>query len=188
MLANSLLDRWWVLVVRGLLALAFGVLAASLPQVTIVVLLMLFAAFALLDGIVSLASAIGRGDWGWQLFGGLVSIAIGVLTVLRPVSARFALIILIAAWALTRGVFDIAAALTLRGEIVSGFEWLLIVSGLVSILFGFFVALWPLLGALAIVGLIAGFSIFLGVTLVAAGLHRRSLRRHYLGPPTGQTM
>jgi uncharacterized membrane protein HdeD (DUF308 family) len=185
---NSLLDRWWVLVVRGLLVITFGVLAAILPQVTMVVLLMLFAAFVLLDGIVSLASAIGSRDRGWQLFGGLLSVAIGILIVLWPVSAGFALIILIAAWAITRGAFDIAAALALQGEIASRFEWLLLVSGVASILFGFFVALWPLLGAVAIVGLIAAFAIFLGITLVAAGLRQRSLRRHYLGPPAGQTL
>lgn len=180
---HSLLCHWWVLVVRGLLAIAFGVLAIILPLATIAALIALFAAFAILDGIVSLGSAIRSRDWGWQLFGGLLSLAIGVLTILWPASAGFALIIFIAAWALTRGVFDIAAAMTLRHELASHFEWMLIVSGVVSILFGLFVAAWPVLGALAIIGVIAGFAIFLGITLVAAGLRERHLRRYPLGPP-----
>jgi uncharacterized membrane protein HdeD (DUF308 family) len=186
--SGSLLDHWWVLVVRGVLAIAFGVLAALLPQVTIVVLIFLFAVFAFLDGVVSLVSAFGKRDWGWQLFGGLLSIALGVLTALWPISAGFALVMLIAAWAIVRGVFDIAAAITLRHELESRVEWVLIVSGIVSILFGLFVAAWPVLGALAIVGVIAGFAIFLGITLVAAGLRFRSLRHHRLGPPAGQAV
>jgi len=182
---HSLLHHWWVLVVRGLLAITFGLLSLLLPQVTIVVLIALFAAFALLDGVVSLVSAIQRRDWGWQLFGGLLSLAIGVLTILWPVSAGLALVILIAAWAIARGVFDIAAAITLRRELQSRYEWLLIFSGVVSIVFGFFVAFAPALGALAIVGLIAGFAIFLGVTLVAAGLRQRNLRRQPPGSAAG---
>lgn len=183
---TSLLSHWWVLIVRGVLAIAFGVLAFTRPFATLLALIALFAAFALLDGFVSLGSAIRNRDWGWQLFGGLLSIAIGVLTILRPASAGRALVILIAVWAIMRGTFDIAAALTVRHELESHFEWMLIVSGVVSIVFGIFVAAWPVLGALAIVGLIGGFAIFLGITLVAAGFRERHLRRYYQEHPAGQ--
>jgi uncharacterized membrane protein HdeD (DUF308 family) len=174
---GSMLDHWWVLVVRGILACIFGLLAITLPGITVVLLIGLFAAFALLDGVVSLVSAIRNRDVGWQLFGGLLSIALGVLTLLWPASAGLALVILIAAWAITRGVFDVAAAIGMRRELGSGYEWLLILSGIVSIAFGFFVAFWPILGALAVVGIIGGFSIFLGVTLIAAGFRERGLRQ-----------
>jgi len=185
---NSLLCHWWALIIRGLLAIAFGVLSVVLPHVTIVVVIALFAAFVLLDGFTSLGSAIANRDWGWQLFGGLLSIAIGVLTILWPASAGFALIIFIAAWALTRGVFDIAAAVTLRHELAQRFEWLLVLSGIVSIVFGLFVAAWPVLGAVAIVGVIAGFAIFLGILLVAAGVREWRLRRYTLGPPAHEAV
>jgi len=182
---NSLLRHWWALIIRGLLAIAFGLLAIILPLATIVALIALFAAFALLDGFTSLGSAIASRDWGWQLFGGLLGIAIGVLTILWPASAGLALIIFIAAWALTRGVFDIAAAVTLRHELDARLEWMLIVSGIVSVVFGLFVAAWPVVGALAIIGVIAGFAIFLGLTLVAAGLRQRRLHRSNVGPRVG---
>ena len=186
---HSLLSHWWALIIRGVLAILFGVLAVAWPHITIIALIALFAAFALLDGFTSLASAITNRDWGWQLFGGLLSIAIGVLTILWPASAGFALIIFIAAWALVRGVFDIAAAITLRHELNRGFEWLLVLSGIVSIVFGFAVAAWPVLGAIAIIGMIAGFAIFLGVLLVLAGLREFQLqRRHHLGPPAGHAI
>ena len=181
---HSLLSHWWALVIRGVLAIVFGVLAVAWPHITIIALIAIFAAFALLDGFTSLASAITNRDWGWQLFGGLLSIAIGVLTIAWPASAGFALIIFIAAWALVRGVFDIAAAITLRHELNRGFEWLLVLSGIVSILFGLAVAVWPVLGAIAIIGMIAGFAIFLGILLVAAGLREYQLqRRLHPGPP-----
>lgn len=186
---NSLLRHWWALIIRGVLAIAFGVLAVLLPHITIIALIALFAAFALLDGFTSLGSAIANRDWGWPLFGGLLSVGIGVLTIIWPASAGFALVIFIAAWALMRGVFDIAAAITLRHELASRFEWLLLISGIVSILFGLAVAAWPVLGAIAIVGVIAGFAIFLGILLVAAGLREWRLRRLYhLGPPAGQVV
>lgn len=188
---HSLLSHWWALIIRGVLAIVFGVLAVLLPHITIIALIAIFAAFALLDGFTSLGSAIANRDWGWQLFGGLLSIAIGVLTIMWPASAGFALIIFIAAWALVRGVFDIAAAITLRHELERGFEWLLLLSGIVSIVFGLAVAAWPVLGAIAIVGMIAGFAIFLGILLVAAGLREWRLRRYqldHLGPPAGQAV
>lgn len=186
---DSLLRHWWVLVIRGALVLAFGVVAALIPQVTILILVVLFATFVFLDGLVSLSSAIRHRDWGWQFFGGVLSIAVGVLTILWPVSAGIAFVILIAVWAITRGVFDIAAAVMMRGELARRLEWFLIVSGAISIVFGLIVALWPLLGLLAVVGLIAAFAIVLGITLIAAGLRQRSLwRRLHLGPPVGQTL
>ena len=186
--STSLLRHWWVLVIRGCLAIVFGVLALLLPNVTIVALLALFAVFVLLDGFTSLASAIANRDWGWQLFGGLLSIGIGVLTLLRPASAGLALIILIAAWALMRGIFDIAAAATLRHELASRTEWLLLVSGVVSIVFGLFIAARPVLGVLAIIAFIAGFAIFLGMLLIAAGLRELRLRRHFMGSPAGHAV
>jgi len=171
----SLLRYWWVLVVRGVLALAFGVIALLWPQITIAVLVTLFAVFALLDGVASVISAVRHRHFGWQFFGGLLSIAVAVLVVLWPISAWFALLLLIAAWAIVRGVFDVAAAVALRHELDSRYEWLLVLTGIVSILFGVFIVLWPLAGTLAVVTVVAAFAVFLGVLLIATGLRQRSL-------------
>ncbi len=180
---RSRLDHWWVFVVRGLLVIAFGLLTLFWPQITLLVLVALFATFCVLDGVTSIISAVRRKDWGWHLIGGILSIIVGFLAIMWPASAGFALVLLIAAWAIMRGVLDISAAISLRHELNRQLEWMLIISGIVSILFGVFVALWPIAGILAVVGMIAGFAIFLGVTLIAAGFRQRSLRNR-LGPTT----
>jgi uncharacterized membrane protein HdeD (DUF308 family) len=183
---RSRLDHWWVFVVRGLLVIAFGLLTLLWPAITVLVLIALFATFCVLDGVTSIISAVQRKDWGWQFFGGILSIVVGFLAIMWPASAGFALIILIAAWAIMRGVLDISAAISLRRELNKQLEWMLIISGIVSILFGLLVALWPVAGILAIIGMIAGFSVFLGVTLIAAGLRQRSLRTK-IGPTVAAT-
>lgn len=185
---RPLLHRWWVPVARGLLAIAFGILTAVISPITQVVLLMLFAAFALLDGIISLGAAIGSRDWGWQLLGGLLSVAIGLVTVLRPINAGLAVVVLVAAWAITRGLVDMVSAVRLQGESSSRPEGPVILSGVISILFGFLVAAWPLIGAFPIADLIAAFASALGITLAATGLRERSLRRTQLGSAPDNVM
>jgi len=171
---------------RGVLAIAFGILTAAIPQLTLLVLLMLFAVFVLLDGIVSLTSAMGSRDWDWQLLGGLLGIAIGVVTVQRPIGTGLVVVVLIALWAIVRGLTDIAAVLSSRSGLPSHHQGLPMLSGIVSILFGFFVAVWPLIGALAIADLIAAFAIVLGATLIGVGLRERSVRQASLGSLPGQ--
>lgn len=173
--SSSLLADWWAVALRGALAILFGVLAILWPGLTLLALLALFAAFAILDGITSIVAAVRRRRWGWPFFGGLLSLAIGALTVLWPAAAGLALVILIGAWAIVRGVFDIAVAISLRREI--DYEWFLGIAGLISILFGLFLVIWPLAGALAIVGVIAGFAIVLGTLLLFSGIRMRNLQR-----------
>ena len=185
LLPGALLDQWWALIVRGLIGILFGVLAFMWPQITMIVLIALFAAFALLDGVTSIAAAIRARDWGWPLWGGLLSLAAGVVTIAWPATAGIALVLLIGAWAVVRGVFDIATAIALRR--VLRYEWVLALGGLISILFGALVLLRPAAGALAIVGLIAAFAIFWGVVLVLAGIHLRRMRDEWRRLMSGPT-
>jgi len=172
--AHPLLDQWWALFVRGLLAIAFGMLALLWPGVTFVVLLAMFAAFSIADGIVSLiGSARGR-SWGWPLVGGLLGIAVGILTIAWPGTAALALVIFIGAWAIARGILDIALAIALRGAL--GYEWVLGLSGVISILFGYFIVLWPRAGVVAVVAYVAGYAMLTGVLLIAASLRQRRWR------------
>jgi len=172
---TSLLNQWWALIVRGVLAILFGIAAITWPRVTLVVLLALFAAFALADGITSLIAAVRTRSWGWVFFGGLVSVAVGILTLMWPGAATFALVLLIGAWAIVRGIFDIATGIALRREI--RYEWLLILTGVVSIIFGAFIAFFPVAGVFALIGIVAGFAIAIGVLLIAAGIMERRLQR-----------
>ncbi|HKZ73951.1 MAG TPA: HdeD family acid-resistance protein [Steroidobacteraceae bacterium] len=179
---GSLLDQWWVMVVRGVLAILFAVLALAWPQITWIVLLALFAALAITEGVASLVAAVRARDWGWRFWYGVLSLAIGVVTIIWPGPASLALLIWIAAWAITRGIFDIAAAITLRKEI--RYEWLLVLSGLISIAFGVFLVVWPLAGMFAVVGVVAAFAIFSGVLLISSGLRQRKVRHdRALGQP-----
>lgn len=172
--ARSILNHWWVFIARGVLAILFGALAISWPRITVLVLVSLFAAFALLDGITSTVSAIRNRHWGWPFIAGLLSIVIGVMAIVWPARTGTALVILIGVWAVVRGTSDLAAAVALRRAITQ--EWVLVLSGVLSVLFGALLILWPGAGALAIIGLIAGFSIFLGILLIAAGIRQYGMR------------
>ncbi|MBX5461965.1 MAG: DUF308 domain-containing protein [Steroidobacteraceae bacterium] len=172
---TSLLNQWWALIVRGVLAILFGIAAITWPRVTLVALLALFAAFAIADGITSLIAAVRTRSWGWVFFGGLLSLAVGVLTLMWPGAATLALVLLIGAWAIVRGIFDIATGIALRREI--RYEWLLILTGVVSIVFGAVIALFPVAGVFALIGIVAGFAIAIGVLLIAAGIMERRLQR-----------
>jgi uncharacterized membrane protein HdeD (DUF308 family) len=171
---RPLLDQWWALFARGLLAIAFGTLALSWPGVTFVVLLAMFGAFSIADGIVSLIGSARDRSWGWPLVGGLLGIAVGILTIAWPGTAALALVIFIGAWAIVRGILDIALAIALRGAL--GYEWVLGLSGVISILFGYFIVIWPRAGVVAVVAYVAGYAMLTGSLLIAASLRQRRWR------------
>src|SRR5574338_943699 len=122
--------NWWVLLILGLLAVAFGVLAFLWPGLTLAVLVLLFGAYALLDGVASIIIGLtGRGAQDnrlWLMLGGVFGVLVGVLTFVWPGITALALIYFIAAWAIVTGVFSIVAAVQLRKEIDN--EWLLGIS------------------------------------------------------------
>lgn len=166
---------WWALVLRGITAIAFGVLAFAWPGITLQVLVLFFGAYALIDGILSLAAALrGRGhteNWGLFLLQGLLGVGLGVLTWLAPEATAVAILLYIAAWALVTGVLEIVAAIRLRREIEGEF-WLAL-GGLLSIIFAMLVLAFPLAGALGLIWLIGGYAIAFGILLVALGLRVR---------------
>lgn len=179
---RALLARsWWHLALRGAAAVLFGVLALLWPGVTLLFLVALFGAYALLSGIAVLAGALRNRDqpgWWLLLLLGLVSIAAGVVTVFYPGITALALVIVMGVNAIFSGVLDIAMAIRLRREMRG--EWLLALAGVVSILFGAVVLIAPGAGALALVWLIALYAIAIGVLLIALGL-----RVHSAGEPPG---
>jgi uncharacterized membrane protein HdeD (DUF308 family) len=169
---------WWVLLVRGLAAIAFGVLAFAWPRLTIASLVLLFGAFALVDGAFALVGAIAgrRQDESWWLgvLRGVIGIGIGVVTFVNPAITALALVLYIAAWALASGVFEIAAAIRLRKEIEG--EWLLALSGVASLAFAGILLWAPGAGALALLWWIAAWAIVVGVLLVLESFKLRGLR------------
>jgi uncharacterized membrane protein HdeD (DUF308 family) len=167
-------DAWWMPVLRGVLAIAFGVLALIVPGATLLVLVALFAAWALVGGVASIVAAYKNrttDKWWLVLLLGIVSIAAGVVAVMNPGITIFVLVLLMGANALVTGVLEIAMAVRLRKSIQN--EWLLVLAGAVSVLFGIAVLVFPPLGAIAMVWLVSFYATLTGVLLVALGVRAR---------------
>ena len=177
MLIETLKRHWWVPVIRGIAAIVFGVIAFAYPGLTVAVLVLLFGAWVLVDGIFRVIGAIGHRasdkEWGFDLIIGIVGIIIGLLTFHAPQITALALIIYIAAWALMIGATEIALAIKLRREIKG--EWFLILMGLVSIVFAVMLLWNPAVGAAALIWIMAWYAVILGVLGIIFGFRLRSL-------------
>jgi uncharacterized membrane protein HdeD (DUF308 family) len=176
MLARLLAQNWWVLLLRGIIAILFGVAAYAWPGMTLATLVMFFAAFVLVDGVFDVFAAFsGRNEnenWWVLLLEGLLGIAFGVITWTRPGVTVVVLLLFIGFWALATGILRIIMAIRLRKEIEG--EWWLILSGLASVLFGVVVMARPGAGALAMLWVIAAWAIITGIFLVILSFRARS--------------
>src|SRR5512134_2702196 len=152
---HALAKSWWVLLLRGIAAIIFGVLAFAWPGLTLLTLILFYGAFALVDGVLAIVAAVTGGApaprW-WLAIVGLLGIAAGLLTFLMPGVSALVLLFFIAGWAIATGVMQIIGAIQLRKEIDN--EWLLILGGVISVLFGVGMMLAPGAGALALVWVI----------------------------------
>ena len=174
----SLSRYWWLLVLRGVVAILFGILAFVWPGLTIGALVLLFGIYALIDGIGSIITGVAHrhgSDRWWLLLEGVASIAFGLLTFFWPGITAIFLLLLIAGWAVVTGIFEIAAAIRLRKEIEG--EWLLGLAGLLSILLGIFMFVQPGAGALALIWVIGSYAILFGLVLIVLGFRVRGRDR-----------
>jgi uncharacterized membrane protein HdeD (DUF308 family) len=175
-MVHALAKNWWLLLLRGIAAIIFGLLAFAWPGLTLVTLILLYGAYALVDGVLAIIAAITGGVPGsrwWLAVVGLLGIAAGLLTFLTPGLTALVLLFFIAGWAIVTGVFEIIGAIKLRKEIDN--EWLLILGGIISVLFGVGMMLAPGAGALALVWVIGAYSVVMGVIFVALAFR---LRKH----------
>jgi uncharacterized membrane protein HdeD (DUF308 family) len=169
---------WWVVLLRGVFAIAFGVAAILWPGITVLALVLAFGAYSLLDGILGLAMAVGgkETEGSNRLVMGLMalfSIAAGIIAFLWPEITAVALLWVIAAWAIATGVLEIVLAVRFRKEITN--EWLWILSGVLSVVLGLVLVFQPAVGAVGLVTTIGVFSIAWGVILIALALKVRRL-------------
>jgi uncharacterized membrane protein HdeD (DUF308 family) len=175
-LLHALSRHWWLILLRGICAILFGVLAFIWPGLTLLTLVLLYGVFALIDGVLALAAAVMGGApaprW-WLAIAGLLGIAAGLLTLFWPGLTAIVLLLFIAAWAITTGVMQIIGAIRMRKEIDN--EWFLVAAGILSVLFGIVLALQPGVGALASIFVIGAYAILYGIALVLFALR---LRRH----------
>jgi uncharacterized membrane protein HdeD (DUF308 family) len=163
---------------RGLLAVVFGVLALIWPGQTILALVLLFGAYALVDGIFSMAAGIAFRQyferWWAVLLEGIVGIIVGLLAFFWPNTTALFLLYLIAAWALITGILEIVAAIQFR-RVITG-EWAMILSGLLSIIFGILLFVFPEAGAMSVIWAIGIYAIVFGITEIIFAFRLRGLR------------
>lgn len=169
-IVTTVARHWWALALRGACAVLFGLMAFAWPGLTLAVLVLLFGAYALTDGVFAIVAGV-RGGLGALILVGLLGIAAGLGTFFWPGLTALALLYAIAVWSIFRGIFEIVAAVRLRKEIEG--ELLLAAAGVLSIGFGVLLILFPGAGALSLVWLIGSFAVVWGVVLVMLGFRLR---------------
>jgi len=178
-LAGSLSRNWWLILLRGLLAVAFGALLFSRPSFSVAVLITFFGAYSLVDGVFGVVSAITqrkqREHWVLMLVGGLSGIAIGLITFYSPGITAMVLLFYIAIWSVLTGVSQIIMAVKLRAEIKGEF-WLGL-AGAVSVLFGIFLMYNPGAGILSVVWVLAAYAVVFGLLMIALALRVKGIAR-----------
>ena len=177
-MARVLSQNWWLVVLRGALAILFGLAAFIWPGITLLTLIVLFGVYAIADGLIAIWTGFSRSRessrWWTFVLEGLLDIAAGVVALIWPGLATLVLIYLIAFWAVFTGILEIVAAIRLRNEITN--EWFLALGGLLSIGLGILLFLQPAAGSLAIIWMIAGYALVFGILLVILGIRLRSWR------------
>ncbi len=185
---SMLASRWWTLSLRGLAAVVFGILTLFSPGAGLFALVVLFGCYAIVNGILDLAGAVRRKgeeqSWGAFVVEGLLSIVAGALALLLPGITALVLLYVIAAWAVVTGISQIAAAVRLRKHVKG--EWLLALTGVLSVAFGVLLLLFPGAGALALAVWIGAWAIVVGALLFGLSLRLRTIaHRRDRQIPTG---
>jgi uncharacterized membrane protein HdeD (DUF308 family) len=177
MMKHMLITNWDLALLRGIMAILFGIATLVLPGGTLIVLVVLFGAYALIGGIITTVMAIKdrkvQSDWWLWLLQGLVSIGAGVVTFVWPGITAMGLLYLIVAWAIANGILEIMLAIELR-KVIKG-EWLLVLDGILSVAFGVVCMFLPAAGALSILGLIGIYAIVYGASMVVLALRLRKV-------------
>lgn len=179
-LIDSFAHYWWTFALRGILLIAFGLLALFWPGMTLAVLILLFGVFALADGVFALWLAFSegaKGVRGWLVALSILAIGTGIVALLWPGLTAVALLFVVAAWALVRGAFEIVSAIRLRREIEH--EWLLALSGAVLMLLGALLFLFPAAGLLSVIWFLGAFALVAGILLFVGALRVRRLPERF---------
>ena len=171
----ALVRNWWAFVIRGLLAILFGLVALFMPGVTMLSLVLVFAAYIFADGVFGIVSAVRaarRGErWSPLALEGVVSVLVGIAAAMLPGLTLVVFVILVAAWAVITGVLMLAAAFNLDAE--HG-RWWLALAGIASLLYGALLVITPMIGALVLTWWIGAYAIIFGVAMLATAFKLRA--------------
>jgi uncharacterized membrane protein HdeD (DUF308 family) len=171
--------NWWMFALRGVVAIIFGVVAFAQPEQALQALVLVFGAYAFVDGIFAMFAGIAaRGyfeRWWAMLLEGMAGVVIGLLTFFWPSITALVLVYFIAAWALITGIFEIVAAIQLR-RVITG-EWAMILSGLMSVLFGIVLFVFPVAGAVSVIWMIGIYAITFGILEIVFAYRLHALLR-----------
>ncbi|HEX2527360.1 MAG TPA: HdeD family acid-resistance protein [Geminicoccus sp.] len=175
---NAILaSNWWAVALRGVLAILFGIIAFLLPGETMLSLVLLFAVFSFVDGVIAIVLAIRGASagtrWGFLLLNGVLGILIGIGAFLWPAITVLAFVLLVAAWALVSGVTMLISAFTLKAS--HGRGWLAF-GGIASILYGILLVVSPLIGALVLTWWLGAYALVFGIAMLVLAFR---LRRHH---------
>jgi uncharacterized membrane protein HdeD (DUF308 family) len=183
-MSAALARNWWVILLRGIFAILFGLAAILLPGVTLAVLVLIFAAYMLLDGIFDIVAAVRAAQrherWGLLIVEGIVDLAAGVIALVWPLITILVFVYIMGAWAIVSGILLWSAAFRLN---LTHGRWLMGFGGAVSTLWGFLLLLWPFSGAVAVTWLIGVYALFFGGAMLALAFRLRRLRHEI--PPSG---
>jgi uncharacterized membrane protein HdeD (DUF308 family) len=188
---HRIAEHWYIPLIRGLIAILFGLLVFWHPFAAVAALVILFGAFAFVDGIATLVTAFrfahpDAGRWWWMIVQGIVGILVGLIAFFWPISAAWILALLIAVWAFATGILELGAAFRLRRDVPG--EIFLIVSGVLSVLLGIVFAILPGLALFTLVFVLGFYAIVAGISLVVLSFRLRALRPGtHEPPPVGQT-
>lgn len=174
-MVDRMVEHWWIPVVRGALAILFGLAALAWPDKTIFALIVVFGAFSFVDGVMALVSAVRFAShherWVVLSLEGLAGVLFGLVALIAPAIVAFFFAYFVAGWAIVTGIFELVAAVRVRSSLAN--ELFLISSGVLSVVLGVFIAALPYAGLVAWVWLIGIYAILFGGMLIAFGVRLR---------------
>ena len=178
-----LAQNWWAIALRGVFAIIFGIIALLMPGATMLALVLLFAAYLLVDGIFAIIAAVRAARrqerWGWLIFEGLVDLVTGGIAAVWPLITIVAFALLMGAWAIVTGALLLGASYRLN---IPHGRWLMALAGAISVIWGVLLIIWPLIGAVVLTWWMAAYALIFGVAMLVLALRLRG-RRPAVAPP-----
>jgi uncharacterized membrane protein HdeD (DUF308 family) len=175
---------WWMLLVRGILTALFGVIALVSPGIALLALVLVFGVYAILDGVAAIVLGIrsrtGESHWGWQIVQGVVSVLAGIVALAWPGITTLALLFVVAFWAIVLGVAEVVQSFAARRDGSNTWGWAL-AAGVVNVIFGIVLLVWPVGGILALVWLVGIFTLVAGIATVVWAFRARSVAHEVPG-------